>query len=1146
MRFKPALFLHLFSLTIATYVFTSAAFAGETYVDFKKEVWPVLQQNCIACHNTTKFKGDFNMESLETMMKGGESGPALVKGHAEQSNMFKLAAGEGEEVMPPSKNNVGARRLTKPEVELLKKWIDQGARGFAPEEVAIPLVWRALPSDWQAIHAVAVTRDGQYAFAARSNQIYTYQLPTGNPLAPLGDPKLPLGPDGAPTADRDIVESLAVSPDGERVAAGGYRSIKIFKRQAPGIRKTLDTGKVLACDASPNGKLLAVALEGNKIALWDVEKGAFAREFAGSEGLVKSLQFSTDGAKLISGGADKKIRIWNVADCKQITAVDSPAEITAVCWTPAVKGFAAAGADNIVRIFAGENDAFKPHKEIKVGGAVTCFSVSLPEGRHVLAGCADNCARVLDISDGKETRKLDHGAPVSAVAMLSVGSARYAAAGGNMVRIWKQDANLIATIKGDRRANEAQTELEQRVAYLKTEITYYKQQVTDGEKQLGMDTEALKKATEAQPAAVKDLAAKKTALEKAQADKKTSDEQSGKPIEAAKKALEAKDAAEKAVAETDKAVKPLRDPAAKAREAANASAAALKVLTDKAASREEKQKELDGKFKAAKEASDKAVAAQKILVDAVAAADKALKDAGGKLKAAKDAAAKAPENKELAAPVAAAETAFKDCEGKLKSAKETAEKGAPSVKTAADALAVADGALKEAQGKLKSAREAVDAAAPGNRDLADKAAAAETALKAAEKSLATATTARDAAVKAHTELAAKGKEAEEKKKAADKAFTDAQNAFNASDMAQTVADQNLERATVTKKRVEDTLAANKAGVVTTEGDLKKSEADFEAAKKRTAEREKNFVTLALSADKKLLAAAMEDGTVHTFNADNGKGAEVLDAVPAKLLTFLPDGKLLAIADKASLCQLTAQWTLERAIGTGDEKSSINDRILALEFSPDSKVLASGGGIPSRSGEVKLWDAATGSMVREIPDVHTDTVFCLAYSRDGKFLATGSADKLIRVLDPHAGKQVRFFEGHTGHVTGIAWKQNGRTLVSGGADRGVKVWDLITGEQTKTFQEVKKPVTAVRFLDAQNEVLFTAGDGQIRTVRDTGDRVRSYSGKGEYVQAAACTADGKVVLTGGSLGALCIYNGLDGKLITSFDAPALKVAAEVKK
>jgi len=1145
MRFKPALLLHLFIALFSTSVLTSA-FAGETYVDFKKEVWPVLQQNCIACHNTTKFKGDFNMESLETMMKGGESGPALVKGHAEQSNMFKLAAGEGDEVMPPAKNNVGARRLTKPEVDTLKKWIDQGARGFAPEEVALPLVWRALPPDWQAIHAVAVTRDGQYAFAARSNQIYAYQLPTTSPIAPLGDPKLPPGPDGAPTADRDIVESLAVSPDGERVAAGGYRSIKIFKRTAPGVRKTLETGKVLACDASPDGKLLAVALEGNKIALWDVEKAAFAREFAGSEGLVKSLQFSVDGAKLVSGGADKKIRVWNVADGKQLHSLDTPAEISAVCWTPAVKGFAAAGADNIVRVFAGENDAFKPYKEIKVGGAVTCFSVSLPEGRHVLAGCADNCARVLDISDGKETRKLDHGAPVSAVAMLSVGSARYAAAGGNMVRIWKQDANLTATIKGDRRANEAQVELEQRVAYLKSEITYYKAQVTEGEKQLGLDTESLKKATEAQPAAVKDLAAKKTAFEKAQADKKASDETSAKPIEAAKKALETKDAAEKAVADLDKAAKPLRDPAAKAREAANKSAAAMKELTDKAASRETKVKELEAAFKTAKDAANKATATQKTLTDAVAAADKSFKDAETKLKAAKDAAAKTPENKELAAPVAAAEAAFKDCEGKLKSARDAAEKGAPAVKPATDALAAADAALKEQQGKLKASREAVDAAAPGNRDLADKATAAETALAAAEKSLATATTARDAAVKANTELAAKGKEADDKKKAADKAFTDAQNALNAADMAQTVADQNLERCTATKKRVEDTLAANKAGLASTEEGLKKSEIDFEAAKKRTTEREKNFVTLALSADKKMLAAAMEDGTLHTFNADSGKGAEVLEGVPAQRLSFLPDGRLIAIGDKAALCQVTAQWALERAIGTGDEKSPLNDRILALEFSPDSKVLASGGGIPSRSGEVKLWDAATGSMIREFPDVHTDTVFCLSYSRDGKFLATGSADKLIRVLDPHAGKQVRHFEGHTGHVTGIAWKQNGRTIVSGGADRGVKVWDLITGEQTKTFQEVKKPVTAVRFLDAQNEVLFTAGDGQIRTVRDTGDRVRSYSGKGEYVQAAACTADGKVVLTGGSLGALCIFNGLDGKLITSFDAPALKVAAETKK
>jgi WD40 repeat protein len=62
------------------------------------------------------------------------------------------------------------------------------------------------------------------------------------------------------------------------------------------------------------------------------------------------------------------------------------------------------------------------------------------------------------------------------------------------------------------------------------------------------------------------------------------------------------------------------------------------------------------------------------------------------------------------------------------------------------------------------------------------------------------------------------------------------------------------------------------------------------------------------------------------------------------------------------------------------------------------VLASGGGEPSRGGQVALWNVGDGRLVHDFHDVHSDAVLCLAFSRDGTRLASGAADRFVKVLD----------------------------------------------------------------------------------------------------------------------------------------------------
>lgn len=96
---------------------------GSETVDYTKDVYPILKQNCIKCHNDKKKKGGFSFDSKEAILKGGKEGKDkdVIPGNSKDSIMIKLILSkDSDEYMPPK-----GPRLTDAEVEILKKWIDQ-------------------------------------------------------------------------------------------------------------------------------------------------------------------------------------------------------------------------------------------------------------------------------------------------------------------------------------------------------------------------------------------------------------------------------------------------------------------------------------------------------------------------------------------------------------------------------------------------------------------------------------------------------------------------------------------------------------------------------------------------------------------------------------------------------------------------------------------------------------------------------------------------------------------------------------------------------------------------------------------------------------------------------------------------------------
>ncbi len=199
-----------------------------------------------------------------------------------------------------------------------------------------------------------------------------------------------------------------------------------------------------------------------------------------------------------------------------------------------------------------------------------------------------------------------------------------------------------------------------------------------------------------------------------------------------------------------------------------------------------------------------------------------------------------------------------------------------------------------------------------------------------------------------------------------------------------------------------------------------------------------------------------------------------------------DGELSATWKDGSTVSWTigSRWTWQRTLG-GDAKSPMHDRVNALCYAPDGKVLAAGSGEASRGGEVTLWDPAMGKLIKALPEVHKDSVLALDFSPDGKLLATGSADKSSRVIEMATGKIVKTFEGHSSQVLSVGWRHEGRTLASAGADNVVKIWDFISGDRKKNIDGWDAEVTALKFVGYTGNMLTASGDKRVRLLSDKG-------------------------------------------------------------
>jgi WD40 repeat protein len=301
-----------------------------------------------------------------------------------------------------------------------------------------------------------------------------------------------------------------------------------------------------------------------------------------------------------------------------------------------------------------------------------------------------------------------------------------------------------------------------------------------------------------------------------------------------------------------------------------------------------------------------------------------------------------------------------------------------------------------------------------------------------------------------------------------------------------------------------------------------------------------------------LAAAGADGGIKVWETATGHGVIAFGHTPVKdgggalppvrRISFAGEGKLVSASRDSTLrtWAFAGTWTDRGVLGPHA------DRVLALDFSPDGKLLAAGGGEPSRGGELKVWEVARHHLIRSLGSLHSDTVFSVRYSPDGTRLASASADKFLKVTQSADGKELKSFEGHTHHVMAVDWKFDGKQLISGGADKVLKLWDFETGEQVRTLQEAGKQITSARWIASKPEVLAASGDSGVRIWNpDNGGVARRCDGPADYVYCVAASADGSRIAAGGAESVLFLWNGRNGQLLRKLTAPAARTLPEAR-
>ena len=387
----------------AIFVFASAAAAAEP-PSFARAIMPVFAKYCISCHAGGVKMGSLDLESFDTLMKGGHRGAVIVPGKSGESRLYQMLTGAAKPVMP-----MDGSKLAAGEIELIRNWIDAGARGPAAGEVVpkpsetqakVPVIKpkNAVPAQ---IYALAYSPDGRTIAAGEFQQVRLLDIATRAPVASLS------GQTGA-------IRGLAFSRDGKLLAAAGGAAgrrgevwLWDMAQRKPVVKLEGHGDAIYAVAFSPDGKLLATSSYDKLIKIWDTAAGKELRTLKDHIDAVYALAFAPDGRRLISGAADRTLKIWDPATGQRLFTLGEPTDgVNTLAIHPGGKLVAAAGLDKTIRIWSlAESSGRLVNTLIAHEDQILKLAWS-PDGATLVSSAADRAIKVFKAADLTEVKSL--------------------------------------------------------------------------------------------------------------------------------------------------------------------------------------------------------------------------------------------------------------------------------------------------------------------------------------------------------------------------------------------------------------------------------------------------------------------------------------------------------------------------------------------------------------------------------------------------------------------------------------------------------------------------------------------------------------------------------------------------------------------